>query len=195
MEKFDKSKGTKIPKKPSETKKGNLLTPTTSSMNHHPLSRRYVGEGGRIPIVSSRRESLTGTMIYVIVTLSISLFLSPLLFVEHRNYEVVGGDVFMGSRKRPTTRNAKQRAGVPVPEGEKFSVAKMVTIFFFFLFLQRQQSVVCSICSEHPKCYLRFSPNRKQNGVSKHDGGNLEIVVLTHLLVASFLAILFGVYY
>lgn len=164
-------------------------------MNHHPLSRRYVGEGGRIPIVSSRRESLTGTTIYVIITLSISLFLSPLLFVEHRNYEVVGGDVFMGSRKRPTTRNAKQRAGVPVPEGEKFSVAKMVTIFFFFLFLQRQQSVVCSICSEHPKCYLRFSPNRKQNGVSKHDGGNLEIVVLTHLPVASFLAILFGVYY
>lgn len=68
VEKFDKSKGTKIPKKPSETKKGNLLTPTTSSMNHHPLSRRYIGEVGRIPIVSSRRESLTGTTVMYVIS-------------------------------------------------------------------------------------------------------------------------------
>lgn len=87
-------------------------------------------------------------MIYVIVTLSISLFLSPLLFVEHRNYEVVGGDVFMGSRKRPTTRNAKQRAGVPVPEGENFSVAKMVTIFFFFFFFYKDNSLLCVLYAQ-----------------------------------------------
>lgn len=62
--KGDKIKAAKVPKKPSEAKRGNLLTPTTSSMNYNPWSRRYVGEGGRIPVVSSRRESLAGMVTF-----------------------------------------------------------------------------------------------------------------------------------
>ena len=60
LEKREKGKVKKTPKKPAEAKRGNHLTPTTSSINYNPWSRRYVGEGGRIPIVNSRRESLTG---------------------------------------------------------------------------------------------------------------------------------------
>lgn len=37
--------------------------------------------------------------------------------------------------------------------------------------------------------------NRKQNGVSKHEDGQLDIVVLIRLSVTLFLAILFDVYY
>ncbi|XP_022781948.1 uncharacterized protein LOC111322968 [Stylophora pistillata] len=51
-------------KKPTEAKKGNLLTPPTSGGNGNPWSRRYVEGGGRIPVVSSRRESLTGVVTF-----------------------------------------------------------------------------------------------------------------------------------
>lgn len=60
LEKLQKGKVKKIPKKPAEAKRGNLLTPTTSGGNNPPWSRRYVEGGGRIPVVGSRRESLTG---------------------------------------------------------------------------------------------------------------------------------------
>lgn len=53
-----------MPKKPAESKRGNLLTPTTSGGNSHPWSRRYVEGGGRIPVVGSRRESQTGELMF-----------------------------------------------------------------------------------------------------------------------------------
>lgn len=61
LEKHQKVKVKKMPRKPAESKRGNLLTPTTAGGNNHPWSRRYAeGGGGRIPVVSSRREALTG---------------------------------------------------------------------------------------------------------------------------------------
>ena len=53
-----------MPKKPAESKRGALLTPTTSGGNSHPWSRRYVEGGGRIPVVGSRRESQTGELVF-----------------------------------------------------------------------------------------------------------------------------------
>lgn len=64
MEKLQKGKVKKMPKKPAESKRGNLLTPTTSGGNSHPWSRRYVEGGGRIPVVGSRRESQTGELMF-----------------------------------------------------------------------------------------------------------------------------------
>lgn len=60
LEKHHKVKVKKVHKKTVEGKRGSLLTPATSSINYNPWSRRYVGEGGRIPIVGNRRESLVG---------------------------------------------------------------------------------------------------------------------------------------
>lgn len=60
LEKHQKVKVKKVHKKTAEGKRGSLLTPATSSINYNPWSRRYVGEGGRIPIVGNRRESLIG---------------------------------------------------------------------------------------------------------------------------------------
>lgn len=66
LEKPQKGKVKKNSKKPSEAKRGNHLTPnSSSSINYNPWSRRYVGEGGRIPIVNRRQESLTGTNVSV----------------------------------------------------------------------------------------------------------------------------------
>ena len=64
LEKHQKGKVKKMPKKPAESKRGNLLTPTTSGGNSHPWSRRYVEGGGRIPVVGSRRESQTGELMF-----------------------------------------------------------------------------------------------------------------------------------
>ena len=64
LEKHQKSKVKKMPKKPAESKRGALLTPTTSGGNSHPWSRRYVEGGGRIPVVGSRRESQTGELLF-----------------------------------------------------------------------------------------------------------------------------------
>jgi len=53
-----------MPKKPAESKRGTLLTPTTSGGNNNPWARRYVEGGGRIPVVGSRRESQTGELVF-----------------------------------------------------------------------------------------------------------------------------------
>ena len=65
-------------KKTAEGKRGSLLTPATSSINYNPWSRRYVGEGGRIPIVGNRRESLIGK-IHISTEILGNFLLTPLL--------------------------------------------------------------------------------------------------------------------
>lgn len=77
-----------------------------------------------------------------------------------------------------------------MPEEENFSNTKMVIILLFFFLTV--YDLFC--CPGEPQMLVSFfSRNRKQNGVSKHDDGQLDIVLI-RLSVTLFLAILFDVY-